>query len=114
MDTCWLFGDLVISSYQIQLGEDAGVLERGREALDVWYAVSVGNGNAIQCAVICTGAPIVRCFYGTMCSGDGHALDEGRTMPNWSMFSNSCQVTRRRSGARRLGRAETGGPDVMM
>ena len=35
-------------------------------------------------------------------------------MPDWSMCSNSLLATRRRSGASRLGRADTGGPVVSM
>ena len=35
-------------------------------------------------------------------------------IPSWSMCSNSCLAARRWSGARRLGRAETGGPVVLM
>ena len=35
-------------------------------------------------------------------------------MPSWSMCSNSCLAARSRSGANRLGRAETGGPVVSM
>ena len=47
-----------------------------------------------------------------MCRGEDQALDEGRMIPSWSICSNSCLAARRRSGARRLGRAEAGGPVV--
>ena len=43
-----------------------------------------------------------------MCSGEDKALDEGSMIPSCSMCSNTCLATLRRSGARRLGRAETG------
>ena len=35
-------------------------------------------------------------------------------MPSWSMCSNSAFATRSRSGAKRLGRACTGGPLVLI
>ena len=49
-----------------------------------------------------------------MWRGEDQALEEGRMMPSWSMCSNSLLAAERRSGARRLGRAETGGPEVTM
>ena len=40
-------------------------------------------------------------FCGTICRGEDQLLDEDRTMPSSSMWSNSWRAIRRRSGARR-------------
>ena len=47
-----------------------------------------------------------------MRSGDAQALDEGLTMLSCSISSNSLLATCKRSGARRRGGADTGGPTV--
>ena len=52
--------------------------------------------------------PIVTDFFGTICSEVDHAPDEGHTIPSCIICSNSFLATRRRSGAWRVGLAETG------
>ena len=47
-----------------------------------------------------------------MCKGEDQALEEGWMIPSWSMCSNSCLVVQSRSGAMRLGQAETVAPVV--
>ena len=55
-----------------------------------------------------SGVPAV--FFGTMCNGEDHALDDGQTIPSW----NSHLALLRCSGARRLGQADTEGAEVSM
>ncbi len=77
--------------------------------------ISIWNSNAIESAVATTGGrQSPGLFLGTKCNGLDQLLDEERMMPRASMCSNSCFATERQSGARRRGRAATGGPLVSM
>ena len=58
--------------------------------------------------------PRLAVFLETIWSGEDQALDEGRTIPSFNICSNTILTTCRRSGARYLGRADTGGPVVWM
>ena len=62
--------DLVIAFHQIQLGEDSGTMEAGREVLEIGKRIAVGNGGKIKAAVIATRPP------GTIRLG--HKMERGR------------------------------------
>ena len=49
--------DLVIAFHQIQLGEDSGTMEAGREVLEIGKGVAVRNGGQVKAAVITTRSP---------------------------------------------------------
>ena len=49
--------DLVIAFHQIQLGEDSGTMEAGREVLEIGKGIAVGNGGKVKAAVITTRPP---------------------------------------------------------
>ena len=49
-----------------------------------------------------------------MCKADDQLLDEGHMIPSSNMWLNSSRAMRRRSGARRRVRVDTGEPVVSM
>ena len=62
--------DLVIAFHQIQLGEDSGTMEAGREILEIGKGIAVGNGGKVKAAVIATRPPGTVRF--------GHKMERGR------------------------------------
>ena len=89
-------------------------MQRGGEILYVGDGVAVRGSAAVQGPVVSTGAPVAWCFLGHHvkwgCPVAGRWLNDA----NSSMCSNSWRATRRRSGDRRRGRADAGGPVVSM
>ena len=51
---------------------------------------------------------------GVICIGDDQLLSEGRIIPNYSMWSNSCCAILNRSGTNLQFHAKMGGPVVVM
>ena len=58
VDVCRLYRNLMVGTYQVQLGEDGSTLEGGRKILDVWDRIAVWNGDAMECTIIATWTPI--------------------------------------------------------
>ena len=74
-------GDLVIAFHQIQLEEDSGPVEAGREVLEIGKGVAVRNGGKVRAAVITTRPP------GAVRFGDKM---EGRGPGAVGAVNNSC------------------------
>ena len=61
--------DLVIAFHQIQLREDSGTMEAGREVLEIGKGIAVGNSGKVKAAVIATRPPGTVRF--------GHKMERG-------------------------------------
>ncbi len=58
VDISRLHGDLMVGTYQVQLGEHGGTPKRGGGILDVRNGVAVRDSYAVQCTVVAARAPI--------------------------------------------------------
>lgn len=101
-DIVRFYGDLMVRSDEVKLRKNVGTMQGCGKLLNVWNRVVVGDGCVVEGAIV---AARRQFFLGTMCSGEDQLLEEGRTIPNSIMCSNSLRAMERRSGARRRVRA---------
>ena len=59
----------MIAFHQIQLGEDSGTMEAGREVLEIRKGIAVGNGGKVKVVVIASRPPGTVRF--------GHKMERG-------------------------------------
>ena len=84
-DITGLDRDLVVRPDKVDLG-NCSTTQSCSEILDMRDGVSIRKSGIVQCMIVSTGAGV---FLGSMCSGEDEALEEGRMMPNCSIWSNS-------------------------
>ena len=51
----WMDGNLVVAFDEVQLGEDGGAVETGREVFEVGKRVAVRSCDEVEAAVVATG-----------------------------------------------------------
>jgi len=99
----------VVSSDKINFGENCAAGKAVGIIMYVGNWVPVWNGASIEFSVVSTGPPTIVFL--------GHEVEGGRP---WSFGTSGCPVllnsalaVAKRSGARRRGRQDTGGPGVL-
>jgi hypothetical protein len=80
-------GDLVVSSHQVDFGEDGTTEKRVGVIMDMPDGVAVGNDSGVECSVIATGTPPVVLGYDVESRRPG-TLGAG-AVPSRNMASNS-------------------------
>jgi hypothetical protein len=105
-------GDFVVSSHQVDFGEDGITEKLVGVVMDMPDGVAVGNGTGVEGSVIATGTPPV-ILLGHDVERRDQELLELRALPSRNMASNSALAIANLSSASRRGRQVTGGSGIV-
>jgi hypothetical protein len=81
LDIVWVYGDLMVSSHEINFGKSGAARKAVGIFLYVWDWVPVGNGASIKSSVVSTESPAAVLF--------GHEMEGGQP---WALGASGCTI----------------------